>query len=101
MINDPTVWVILCCLAFVGTLVSGIWFTIKQEKELAKNRDAFLEKLHQEDFSKNELESVGTYMNSLDRDVDLQSMIPHLKEELGKEEFLRFVESCNNREPWQ
>jgi hypothetical protein len=100
MTNDPTVWVFLLCgLAFLGTLASGIWFTIRQEKELAKNRDAFLEKLHQEGFPENELKSVATYLNGLYRDVDLQSMIPVLKEELGKEEFLIFVDDCNKRCP--
>jgi hypothetical protein len=93
MINDPSVWVfIVCGSAFIGTLV---WLT-RQEKQLAMNRDTFLEELQNEGFSENELKSVATYMNTYHRDyLDVQSMIPALKEEVGKEEFLRFVEHCN------
>jgi hypothetical protein len=96
MINDPIVWVFLLgVLAFVGTLISGIWSTIKQEKLLAKAHESFLKQLHEEGFSENELKNVATFLNSLGRNLDVQSMIPGFKEELGKEEFLRFVGDFN------
>jgi len=102
MMNDPAAWVLpLGVLAFFVTFSLGIWSDTKQRKRFAKDREVFLGNLQEEGYTENELKSVATFLN---RDHVMELMIPNIREELGKDDFLRLVEDLNKYcplETWQ